>query len=62
MCVGVKGFLSKIVEVMKKESGASTFRFYSVEFLPIIPIFSSNAVLMIDVYTLHTYIYSQAGC
>ncbi|KFM66261.1 Short transient receptor hypothetical channel 4-associated protein, partial [Stegodyphus mimosarum] len=28
MCVGMKGLLSKIVEVMKKESGASTFRFW----------------------------------
>ncbi|XP_054715839.1 short transient receptor potential channel 4-associated protein-like [Uloborus diversus] len=28
MCVGNKGLLTKIVEVMKKESGASTFRFW----------------------------------
>ncbi|XP_015924383.2 short transient receptor potential channel 4-associated protein [Parasteatoda tepidariorum] len=28
MCVGTKGLLSKIVEVIKKETGASTFRFW----------------------------------
>ncbi|GFS30167.1 hypothetical protein NPIL_13851 [Nephila pilipes] len=28
MCVGIKGLLSKIVEVIKKETGASTFRFW----------------------------------
>ncbi|KAG8181763.1 hypothetical protein JTE90_018071 [Oedothorax gibbosus] len=28
MCVGIRGLLSKIVEIIKKETGASTFRFW----------------------------------